>query len=127
VSVVQTQSDGDGPLAASISTMVVGVLREHTGRGPEKARTHISDGLISVVVRGTLTRAEHTLIDGGRSDVVVRSRQALQEIMRVDLVSGIEALTGRTVIAFFSDSSLDADLAVESFLLAPLAATTGKS
>jgi uncharacterized protein YbcI len=118
MSAVQTDNLRDGHLAASISNMVVQVLREHTGRGPNKARTHIGDELISVVVRDTLTRAERTLIDGGNTDLVQAARKALQETLRVDLVAGIEAFTGRTVIAFFADASIDPDIAIEAFLLA---------
>ena len=46
-------------------------------------------------------------------------RKALQETMRADLVAGVEALTGRTVSAFFSDNSIHPDIALESSLLAP--------
>jgi hypothetical protein len=41
--------------------------------------------------------------------------------MRTDLVSGVEAITGRTVIAFLSDNHIDPDFAVETFILAPQA------
>ena len=121
---VQTDPDRDGQLAVAISNMVVQVTRKHTGRGPDKARTHLSDELISVVLQDTLTRGERVLIASGESELVLRSRQALQEIMRGDLIAGIEELTGRTVIAFFGDNSLDPDIAIESFLLAPQAVIT---
>jgi uncharacterized protein YbcI len=107
-----------GQLAVAISNMVVQVLREHAGRGPTKSRTHVNDDLISVVVHGTLTRAEHTLITTGNKELVLRTREALQETMRADLIAGVEALTGRTVTAFFSDNLVDPDIALESFLLA---------
>jgi uncharacterized protein YbcI len=99
--------------------MVVQVFKEHTGHGPTRSRTHLSEDLISVVVQATLTRAERTLVANGNTDIVLSARKALQETMRADLVSGVEALTGRTVIAFFSDNPIDPDIALESFLLAP--------
>jgi uncharacterized protein YbcI len=99
--------------------MVVQVLREYTGRGPTKSRTYLNDELISVVLQGTLTRAEHALVADGRSDLVLSNRRAFQGIMRADLVAGIEELTGRTVIAFLSDNSIEPDVKVKSFLLAP--------
>jgi uncharacterized protein YbcI len=114
-----TYHTGDGRVALAISNMVVQVLREHTGRGPSKSRTHLNDNLISVVVEHTLTRAERTLVANGNTEIVLSARKALQETMREDLVAGVEALTGRTVSAFFSDSSIDPDIALESFLLAP--------
>jgi uncharacterized protein YbcI len=121
---VQTDPDRDGQLAVAISNMVVQVTRKHTGRGPKKARTHLNDHLISVVLHDTLTHGERVLIASGESQLVGRSREALQQIMRADLIGGIEALTGRTVIAFFGDNSLDPDIAIESFLLAPQAVIT---
>jgi uncharacterized protein YbcI len=39
--------------------------------------------------------------------------------MSRDLVTGVEDITGRKVIAFLSDDHIDPDFAVESFILAP--------
>ena len=109
----------DGQLATAIASMVVQVLRQYTGRGPTRSRTYLSDELISVVLQGTLTRAERALVADGKSDLVLSNRRAFQNIMRADLIAGIEELTGRTVIAFLSDNSIDPDVKVKSFLLAP--------
>ncbi len=109
----------DGQLATAIASMVVQVLRQYTGRGPTRSRTYLNDELISVVLQGTLTRAERALIADGNSDLVLSNRRAFQSIMRADLIAGIEELTGRTVIAFLSDNSIDPDVKVKSFLLAP--------
>jgi uncharacterized protein YbcI len=111
----------DGHLASAISTMVVRVMRTHTGRGPTKARTNLSDEVIWVVVENMLTHAERTLIAYGRTELVLRVRKSFQEIMRADLIAGVETLSGRTVSAFFSDNTLDPDVAVQLFLLAPQA------
>ncbi len=110
---------GDGQLATAIASMVVQALRQYTGRGPTKSRTYLNDELISVVLQGTLTQAERALIADGKSDLVLSHRRAFQSIMRADLIGGIEELTGRTVIAFLSDDSIDPDVKVKSFLLAP--------
>jgi uncharacterized protein YbcI len=109
----------DGQLATAIASMVVQVLRRYTGRGPTRSRTYLNDELISVVLQGTLTQAERALVADGKSDLVLSNRRAFQNIMRADLIAGIEELTGRTVIAFLSDNSIDPDVKVKSFLLAP--------
>jgi uncharacterized protein YbcI len=109
----------DGQLATAIASMVVQVLRQYTGRGPTRSRTYLSDELISVVLQGTLTRAERALVADGKSELVLSNRRAFQSIMRADLIAGIEDLTGRTVIAFLSDNSIDPDVKVKSFVLAP--------
>jgi uncharacterized protein YbcI len=99
--------------------MVVQVLRQYTGRGPTKSRTYLNDELISVVLQGTLSRAERALVADGKSDLVLSNRRAFQSIMRPELIAGIEELTGRTVIAFLSDNSIEPDVKVKSFILAP--------
>jgi uncharacterized protein YbcI len=121
----RTDVQTNGKLATAISTMVVRVLRTHTGRGPTKSRTSLSDDLIWVVVEDTLTHAERTLVANGKGELVLRVRQAFQDIMSAELIAGVEALSNRTVTAFFSDNTLDPDIAVEFFLLAPLAGAGG--
>jgi uncharacterized protein YbcI len=119
MSVAKINRPPDGRLALAISTMVVRVLRDHTGRGPTKSRTHLTDDLISVVVQDTLTHAEHTLVANGKNDIVLTARRAFHDTMRTELVAGVEELTGRSVIAFFSDNAIEPDIALKSFLLAP--------
>ena len=106
-------------IATAIASMVVQVLRHYTGRGPTKSRTYFNEDLIVVVLRGTFTPAERSLVADGKGDLVLASRRAFQSIMRADLIAGIESLTGRTVVAFLSDNSIDPDEKVKSFLLAP--------
>jgi uncharacterized protein YbcI len=116
---------GDAPatgvLSSAISNATVRLLSEHTGRGPTKARTYITGDLISVVLQDTLTKGERSLVRNGETDLVLRTRKAHQEAMRVELIGSIEEITGRSVVAFLSDNHLDPDYAVESFVLAPVA------
>jgi uncharacterized protein YbcI len=79
----------------------------------------MTEDLISVVVQDTLTHAERTLVANGKTEVVLAARRAFHDTMRAELIDGIEELTGRTVIAFFSDTAIDPDIALKSFLLAP--------
>jgi uncharacterized protein YbcI len=125
MSAIRTEHASEGRLATAISNMVVQALRQYTGRGPTRSRTYIHDQLISVVLQGTLTRAERRLVADGKSELVLHTRKAFQGLMRADLVAGVEALTGRRVIAFLGSNSIDPDVNVESFLLAPDANTEG--
>ena len=81
----------EGQLATAIASMVVQVLRQYTGRGPTKSRTYFNEDLIVVVLQGTFTPAERSLVANGKGDVVLSGRRALQDIMRGDLIAGIEA------------------------------------
>jgi uncharacterized protein YbcI len=108
-----------GPLAASISNGVVRLLLEYTGRGPTRARTHMTDELISVVLEDTLTKGERSLVEDGETTLVLNARKAYQRTMRRDLIALVEDETGRKVRAFLSDNHMEPDIAIESFLLEP--------
>lgn len=54
-----------GSQTAAISTAAVQLLHDHTGRGPTKARTIVSDNLVTIVLADTLTRGERTLVENG--------------------------------------------------------------
>ncbi len=118
MSSVPAEHQHGGPLASAISNKVVRVISEYTGRGPTRARAYIHDDLITVVVQDTLTKGERRLVEAGKSDIVLAMRKEFQDTMRPDLIAGVEELTGRRVIAFFSANHIEPDAALESFLLA---------
>jgi uncharacterized protein YbcI len=113
----------DQPVAnspsAMISTSAVQLLNEYTGRGPTKAKTLISDNLVTVLLADTLTKGERKLAETGHKDRVLALRHDYQTVMRDDLVAVVERQLDRTVIAFMSQNHIDPDLAVEVFVLEP--------
>lgn len=108
-----------GEVAAAISKMAVHVVREHVGRGPSRTRTYLRDDLAVVLMRDTFTTAERTLLERGQEDLVLRGREALSAAMCDDLSLGVEALTGRAVLACMSDHDVGHDLAATVFVLGP--------
>jgi uncharacterized protein YbcI len=108
-------------VAGAISKATVKLLLEYTGRGPTKARTYISQDLISVVLQDTLTKGELSLVREGENKLVMETRRAFQRTMSDDMVAAVEEHSGRKVRAFLSDNHIDPDIAVESFVLEPLA------
>ena len=102
-----------------ISTAVVQLLHEYTGRGPTKAKTSINEEVVTVLLADTLTKGERKLVDNGLSDRVLQLRHYYQLTMRDDLVAIVERQLGRAVIAFMSQNHIDPDLAVEVFVLEP--------
>jgi uncharacterized protein YbcI len=109
---------GNSP-AAAVANMVVGLFSEYTGRGPTRARAYLHDDIVTVVLKETLTKAERSLHDRGRSQQVLDMRLAFQQTMRDDLVHGIEKILDRKVHAFLSANHLDPDIAIETFVLEP--------
>jgi uncharacterized protein YbcI len=108
-----------GHLSAAISTAVVHLLAERTGKGPTKAKTTLGENGVFVVLEDNLTKGERNLADAGEGASVLDTRRLWQQVMKEDMSSVVEDLTGRTVVGFLSDSHIDPDLAVEVFLLEP--------
>ena len=115
----ETNALRGGELNAAISKAVVGSFSDYIGRGPTKARTSIRDDLVVCLLENSLTKAERSLVAGGREQLVLDTRRALQSTMRSDLVAAVERLTERKVVAFMSDNHIDPDVGTETFLLAP--------
>lgn len=108
-----------GALLSAISNAIVGIQRESIGRGPTSARAIIAEDVVIVLMRETLTKAEHTLAANGQRELVRQMRHRFQETMRNDMVAAVEGLTGRTVTAFMSTNHIDPDMGCEIFVLAP--------
>ncbi|HVF76871.1 MAG TPA: Na-translocating system protein MpsC family protein [Solirubrobacteraceae bacterium] len=110
-----------GGLTAAISNAVVRITAEYTGRGPTKARTSWRDDLVVVLLQDTMTKGERSLQSAGDSELVLTTRGRYQHAMREDLITAIEDLTSRTVLAFMSANHMDPDMGAEIFVLAPAA------
>jgi uncharacterized protein YbcI len=115
----QVELPPHGELTAAISNLTVRLLSEYTGRGPTRARTHISGDLVAVVLQDTMTKGERSLVRNGESERVLDTRKAYQRTMRAELSRGVEEILGRQVVAFMSDNHIDPDMGVEVFILAP--------
>jgi uncharacterized protein YbcI len=106
-----------GPLLSAISTEIVGLLREHYGRGPMRAKTYILDDLVVCVLRNGFTKHEQTMMESGEGERVVEMRHDFQRMMGERYKGLIEELTGRKVIAFLSQSHVDPDITLEVFFV----------
>jgi uncharacterized protein YbcI len=116
---MQTQEPlRSGELLATISTRIVGMLREHYGRGPMQAKTYVMDDMIVCVMRGSgFTALEKTIMDSGDPDRVVAMRRDFQTLMGTRYRGMIEEVTDRRVVAFLSQAHVDPDITMEVFTL----------
>jgi uncharacterized protein YbcI len=112
-----TTKSPQGEQLAEISNMVVAVYADYLGRGPTKARTYASDGVVTCLLEDTLTRAEQSLIASGRESAVLDVRNSLQETMRDELVKAMERLTEQRVKAMISGTQLEPDVTTQVFVL----------
>jgi uncharacterized protein YbcI len=69
------------------------------------------------VLEETFTKAERTLIDHGEREAIQNIRRRFQQRMADEFISIVERATGRTVRTFLSETNLEHDVSVETFLL----------
>ena len=108
-----------GTLLTAISNRIVGILREHYGRGPMRAKTYVLDDLIVCVLRDGFTAIEQTMIDTGNPERVVEMRHEFQQMMGMPFKEAIEELTGSRVTAFLSQAHVEPDITLEVFFVDP--------
>ena len=109
---------GLGEMRATISRAIVRLQAEYYGKGPTKAKTYIVDDLVVVVLDESFTRAEKTLAERGEREAIQHIRRRFQQQMAESFTSVVEQATGRKVRVFLSDTDIEQDVSVETFLLA---------
>ena len=83
------QRAAGGALYSAISNAVVGIVHEYTGRGPTRARTSIRDDVVVVVLQETLLKAERSLIEDNKAELVAQMRRSFQQTMRADMSAAV--------------------------------------
>src|SRR6201992_645023 len=112
--------DGQGtarPALTEISNTAVALHREHFGRGPGAAKTHISNNLVVCVLTDVFTPFEKTLIEAGQEERVRETRAIHQSATEHAYKSRMEAVIGRHVDAHLSSIHVDPDVAVDIFVI----------
>jgi uncharacterized protein YbcI len=112
-----------GAARSAIANAIVRLHAEHFGRGPTRARAHVAEDFVLVVLEDVFTTAERTLVAAGRGAQVVATRGAFADVMRDRFCRAVESATGRRVRAYFGETHVDPEMAVELFVLEPEPAT----
>ena len=107
-----------GEMRATISKEIVRLQAAYYGKGPTRAKTYIVEDLVVVVLEESFTRSEKTLAERGEKDAIEHIRRRFQQQMADDFTSVVEQATGRKVRVFLSETNVDHDVSVETFLLA---------
>lgn len=108
-----------GSRALEISNAVARLHKQFIGRGPTNSRTTIDGDLVVCLLEGGYTRAEQTLTENDKSELVHAGRAGLQEAMRQAMIAAVQETTGRHVLSFMSANDLEHNLQVEIFVLEP--------
>lgn len=106
-----------GQMLLDLANAIVRLHKQFYGKGPTKARAHMSHDLVTVVLEGGFTRSEQTLRDSGHQREVTESRFAMQESVSLELTRAVEQITGRGVRSFMSANDPEHELQVEVFVL----------
>jgi uncharacterized protein YbcI len=115
--IVQRRPETGGDLRLAISNAIVGLYREHYGKGPTRSKTYIFENTVLTVLWGGIVPIEKTLAGQGQADVVHDMRRAFQDVKRDAFIGAVEELTGRKVEVFMSQFDSDADVSIEFFQL----------
>ncbi len=113
----------DGPVIATrpqltdISNAAVALHREHFGRGPGAAKTHITENLVVCVLTDVFTPLERTLIDAGQEARVRETRAIHRAATEEDYKARMESVLGRPVEAHMNTIHVDPDIAVDIFVV----------
>jgi uncharacterized protein YbcI len=107
-----------GEQLAAVTNGIVKLFREYYGRGPTKAKSYVLDDRILVcVLEGTMTKVEKTLVENGHGNKVREVRVTFQEAMAHEFKRAVSEHTGRKVIAYHSQLTLEPDIGFEFFVL----------
>jgi uncharacterized protein YbcI len=102
---------------AAVTNGIVGLFAEYYGRGPERAKSYVlDDRYVVCVLRDTMTTVERTL-SRSDPDLVRRVRLVFQEAMADSFIRVVEEATGRRVLTYHSQMTLEPDIGFEFFLL----------
>lgn len=118
-------ADGQGPASpeaagsvrAAIANAMVGLFKNHYGRGPTAAKAWVLDDYVFVAMEGGLTRSEETLLADGKDDEVRRFRLAFQETVSETARRVVTELTGRKVLEYHSQIVFRPPRSFEIFVL----------
>ena len=100
-----------------ISNAAVALHRDHFGRGPGAAKTHLADNLVVCVLTDVFTPVERTLIDAGQVERVRETRSAHRAATEDVYKQRMEEVIGRPIEAHLSSIHVDPDVAVDVFVL----------
>lgn len=106
-------------IRSTISREIAAIHSGAYGVSVKKAQTHLLEEIVLTVLDVELTPAERTLIARGRGQAVQLMRNEFEEAVGANFIAVVERATGRTVVAFSSQTNLDPSFVSEIFRLAP--------
>ena len=105
-------------LLDAVTASMVSLHAEHHHREPLTAKSQLlGDGLLVSVLGGVYTEVEKTMIELEGQPLVRETRSTFVRAVERRFIQEVEALSGRRVVGFMSDSHVGPDLEVLVFVL----------
>lgn len=114
---IEGQLTASRPQLTDISNAAVALHREHFGRGPGAAKTHVTDNLVVCVLTDVFTPLERTLLDAGQEARVRETRAIHHTATEAAYKARMESVLRQPVQAHLSTINVDPDVAVDIFVL----------
>jgi uncharacterized protein YbcI len=115
-----SQTDARTSELSQITRAMVAIYKEQFGRGPRLAHSHYAGpNAIVCFLEGSLTPLEQGLADAGEHARLREMRLWFQYAAEAQFRGAVETITRREVVSFQSGIDTDADVSVETFILAP--------
>ena len=108
-----------GSMLMEVTNAVVAACKAHTGKGPQRAKSHMRPNALHVVLRDWMTIAERALVGQGRQDLIAESRRYTFDQVAHATRSTVENATNRTVITTRSHIDVDRETAILAYTLGP--------
>ena len=113
------RGDERGQTLVALSNAIVGIHKRFCGKGPTKARSHLSHDTLTVVLEGGFTQGEHRLHESGHDEELVHARRALQASVEPELRTAVEEILNRRVRSLLTASDPANKLEAIVFVLVP--------
>lgn len=110
-----SQEDPGADLLSRLSTEMVRAQKTYFGRGPTQTKSYMLDDFLLIVMRGSQTKAEQTMLEFGQANLVREFRQQFENEMTSRLVGMVEELTGRKVLGYQSQIIFEPAVVIEIF------------
>jgi uncharacterized protein YbcI len=101
----------------AIARGVLLIHAEYYGQEPAQVRVFEAEDVIVVLVEGTFTRAEQTLIERGDAREVQVIRRRFETAIADQFIEIVQSASGRYVRTFLPDTDLREQIAIETFVL----------
>lgn len=109
-----------GSVRTAVANALVGLFKNHYGRGPTAAKAWLLDDYVFMAMEGGLTRSEETLIADGKEEEVRRYRLAFERTLSETAKRAVADVTGRRVLEYHSQIVFHPPRSFEIFVLEPL-------